>query len=108
MIALPPKRRVLLWVLLSALAAALGLEELYAERLDEVVELLAYHFGGGGENERGHGGSLLRGRRVGTGRDGGLDVGLTGQAADLDGYKWRAHGSASYPGTCVGNPHSGP
>ncbi len=33
-------------------AAALGLEELYAGRLDEVVELLAYHFGGGGENEK--------------------------------------------------------
>jgi len=33
-------------------AAALGLEELHAERLDEVVELLAYHFGSGGENEK--------------------------------------------------------
>ena len=33
-------------------AAALGIEELHAERLDEVVELLAYHFGSGGENEK--------------------------------------------------------
>ena len=33
-------------------AAAVGLEELYAGRIDEVVELLAYHFGGGGENEK--------------------------------------------------------
>jgi class 3 adenylate cyclase/tetratricopeptide (TPR) repeat protein len=33
-------------------AAGLGLEELYAERLDEVLELLAYHFGSGGENEK--------------------------------------------------------
>jgi class 3 adenylate cyclase/tetratricopeptide (TPR) repeat protein len=33
-------------------AAARGLEEFYAGRVDEVVELLAYHFGGGGENEK--------------------------------------------------------
>jgi len=33
-------------------AAGRGLEELYAGRLDEVVELLAYHFGSGGENEK--------------------------------------------------------
>src|SRR5438094_527840 len=33
-------------------AAALGLEEMYAGRIDEVVELLAYHFGSGGENEK--------------------------------------------------------
>jgi len=33
-------------------AAALGLEEMYAGRIDEVVELLAYHFGAGGENEK--------------------------------------------------------
>ena len=33
-------------------AAAFGIEELHAERLDEVVELLAYHFGSGGENEK--------------------------------------------------------
>jgi class 3 adenylate cyclase/tetratricopeptide (TPR) repeat protein len=33
-------------------AAALGLEEMYTGRIDEVVELLAYHFGAGGENEK--------------------------------------------------------
>jgi class 3 adenylate cyclase/tetratricopeptide (TPR) repeat protein len=33
-------------------AAGLGLEEMYAGRLDEVVELLAYHFGSGGESEK--------------------------------------------------------
>ena len=33
-------------------AAALGLEELYSGRLDDVVELLAYHCGSGGENEK--------------------------------------------------------
>jgi len=33
-------------------AAARGLEELYAGRINEVVELLAYHFGNGGENEK--------------------------------------------------------
>ncbi len=33
-------------------AAGLGLEEIYAGRVDEVVELLAYHFGNGGENEK--------------------------------------------------------
>src|SRR5207253_7259559 len=33
-------------------AAALGLEEMYTGRTDEVVELLAYHFGAGGENEK--------------------------------------------------------
>ena len=31
--------------------------------------------------------------------DGGIDIGLTGQAANLDGNKRVAHGSASYPGT---------
>jgi tetratricopeptide (TPR) repeat protein len=33
-------------------AAARGIEELYAGRENEVVELLAYHFGSGGENEK--------------------------------------------------------
>jgi class 3 adenylate cyclase/tetratricopeptide (TPR) repeat protein len=33
-------------------AAALGLEELYSGRLDDVVELLAYHCSSGGENEK--------------------------------------------------------
>jgi class 3 adenylate cyclase/tetratricopeptide (TPR) repeat protein len=33
-------------------AAAFGLEEMYAGRVDEVVELLAYHFGNGGESEK--------------------------------------------------------
>jgi class 3 adenylate cyclase/tetratricopeptide (TPR) repeat protein len=33
-------------------ATGVGLEELYAERPDEVVELLAYHFERGGENEK--------------------------------------------------------
>ncbi|PYN72977.1 MAG: guanylate cyclase, partial [Candidatus Rokuibacteriota bacterium] len=33
-------------------AAARALEEIYAERMDEVVELLAYHFGVAGENEK--------------------------------------------------------
>src|SRR5438552_1058855 len=33
-------------------AAGLGLEEMYAGHMDEVVELLAYHFGAGGENEK--------------------------------------------------------
>ena len=33
-------------------AAALGLEELYAGRRDEVVELLAHHFGSSGEHEQ--------------------------------------------------------
>ena len=33
-------------------AAGLGLEELYAGRLDDVVELLAYHFGRSGESEK--------------------------------------------------------
>jgi class 3 adenylate cyclase/tetratricopeptide (TPR) repeat protein len=34
------------------IAAARGLEELYVGRLDDVVELLAYHYGSGGENEK--------------------------------------------------------
>ena len=33
-------------------AAGLGLEEMYAGHMDEVVELLAYHFGIAGENEK--------------------------------------------------------
>ena len=33
-------------------AAGLALEELYAGHVDEVVELLAYHFGSGGESEK--------------------------------------------------------
>jgi tetratricopeptide (TPR) repeat protein len=33
-------------------ASGRGIEELYAGRVDEVVELLAYHFGSGGENEK--------------------------------------------------------
>jgi class 3 adenylate cyclase/tetratricopeptide (TPR) repeat protein len=33
-------------------AAGRGLEELYAERLDEVLELLAYHFGASAEDEK--------------------------------------------------------
>jgi len=33
-------------------AAGRGLEELYGERLDEVIELLAYHFGASAEDEK--------------------------------------------------------
>ena len=33
-------------------AAGIGLEELYAERPDEIVELLVHHFGRGGEDEK--------------------------------------------------------
>ena len=33
-------------------SAGRGLEELYAGRIDDVVELLAYHFGASGEDEK--------------------------------------------------------
>jgi class 3 adenylate cyclase/tetratricopeptide (TPR) repeat protein len=45
-------------------AVGLGLEELYAERIGEMVELLAYHFGRSGETEKAVDYAILAGEKA--------------------------------------------
>ena len=66
----------------------------------DAAEQSAHGTAGGGENERGHGGSLLRGRRVGTGRDGGRERGredeARGEAAHIIAQRMRGRDIAAH------------